>query len=211
MKILLILFVIGIFISSCRKQEETQGSNPVDTTIQAKEFQPLTVGSYWIYQQFTVYNADSELALNNYDSLFVYGDTMIHSDTFAIFRSTPLMLGHEFFLLRDSSGYLVNETGIIKFSVYNFSDTLFIDSINVFVRISYKMADKDSLIQVPIGTYPIYDYRAYIYSNEYPGEVRSSYNFYSKNIGLVKANVFFYSQFENPVYTEYRLVRYHIQ
>jgi hypothetical protein len=64
---------------------------------------------------------------------------------------------------------------------------------------------------VPAGSYKTYDYRTYITSWEYPGEERSAFTFYAMKVGLIKWNFFYSSSFENPVYTEYRLVRYHIE
>lgn len=210
MKKTITILIFSLLIMSCKKKEiESVVVIPLPT-VKASAYQPLTSGSYWIYQRFTVFSADSEIASTSFDSVWIARDTVIQNDTFAVFQAPFQILLYPQFLLRDSSGYLVDQKGAIKFSLYNFTDTL--DTLSIaFLHLAYKMADKDSIIEVPAGNYKTYDYRVYIQSWDFPGEVRSMFTFYAKNIGLVKWNFFYSSSFEHPVYWEYRLVRYHIE
>jgi len=210
MKKAITIFIFSIFIISCKKKENEPVVVTSQDTLKASAYQPLAIGSYWIYQHFAVYSADSEVASTTFDSVWISRDTVIHNDTFAVFQTAVQVVLYPHSILRDSSGFLVDQHGAIKFSLYNFTDTLDTFSES-FLYLAYKMADFDSTIQVPAGSYETYDYRGYIQSWLYPGEVRSVFNFYAKNVGVVKWSFFYSSSFENPVYNDYRLVRYHLE
>ena len=204
------ILIFYMLVISCNKKEIAPVVIPLPDTLKASEYQPLSVGSYWIYQRFTVFSADSEIASTTFDSVWIARDTVIRNHTFAVFQAPVQILLYPQFLLRDSSGDLVDQHGAIKFSRYNFTDTLDTFSI-AFLHLGCKMTDRDSIIEVPAGNYKTYDYRLYISTWAFPGEVRSTFTFYAKDVGLVKWNLFFVSSFENPIYYDYRLVRYHIE
>jgi hypothetical protein len=204
----LVATTLVLLIVSCNKSEiiDIDGTGePADATL----YFPLTTGSYWIYQTVQQ-NMDSTFITGGLDSIYIAGDSTLNGNTYAVFKGSWPM-GGSTRLRRDSSGYIVDQTGKIHFAVNNFTDTLYInpDTSHVYHN-SCKMENADSLIEVPAGNFTTYDFADYYYSDPgYPhGSPRIMHNFYSASVGLVKMSYFFYSA---PSNTEKRLVRFHIE
>ncbi len=144
--------------------------------------------------------------------MYVYGDTIIHNDTFAVIEETFPSFGFHAKILRDSSDYIVDQHGIIYFSSTNFTDTLYFIDYGIH-KTSHKMDDLDSLIEIPIGTFQTSNYKGYMHSPDCPDSLRYTHNFYTKNIGRIKSSAFYNSTFCLPEqsWIEERLLRYHIE
>lgn len=208
-KLFLVIAAVVLLITSCKKCDDVTEIDGTGLLVDATLYYPLSPGSYWIYE--TIYeNADSIYTGINTDSIYIAGDSTLNGNTYAVFKgSWPI--GGSVRLRRDSSGYIVGETGKIHFAVNNFTDTLY---INPDTTSSYHnsciMENNDSISIVPAGTFSVYDYACYYYSNPgYPhGSPRIMHNFYAPSVGLVKMNYFFYA---SPYNTEKRLLRFHLE
>ena len=109
--------------------------------------------------------------------------------------------------LRDSSGYIVDHTGKIRFAENNFSDTLYEDTSNLVLFHGYAaMWAKDSTVTVPCGSFITRSVRMSVVPtrNNDPYPTRYSYDIYGKNIGRIKFHTFFYA---SNKHFETRLVR----
>lgn len=205
----LIFATIIIFIVSCEKQE-TININGIGQPSDTKLYFPLTIGSYWVYQTF-IQNDSGFTSNGNLDSMFIEKDTVINSKLYVKFNRIPPQFIPAF--RRDSLGYIVDEIGRIYFSINNFSDTLYssFDTTSNTPLVSYKMESKNTLINVPAGSFNCYDYTGFYYSNppysDLFGSPRLTHDFYAPSIGLLE-KVFFFSA--SPYVTEKRLIRFHI-
>jgi len=201
-----IFFLLVIFNASCKKQEALNIDEPTD----AQLYFPLSSGNYWIYQTYTQ-NDTGYTTNGNLDSIFIEKDTVINGMSYFKFNRIPSQ--YQPVYRRDSSGYIVDETGRIFFSVNNFTDTLYSisDSTSNIYLMSYKMESKDTIIDVDAGSFKCYDYRGFYYSippySDLFGSPRLTHDFYAPSIGLLK-KVYFFSS--SPYITEKRLIRFHI-
>ena len=205
-KLVLFLFVITI-LYSCNKD-----NNDPDPVVipQSSKYTIFNVGSYWIYDWYKIDTLGNETPMNKTDSIYVSKDTVINEKTYRLSKGTRLGGIPYTSIVRDSSNYIVNHEGNILFSATNFSDTLYSDSISDIVFISYKMADKDSIISVPAGSFETYNYQGTVIPlfSGYQWGIRYLNNRYAKGIGQLSSSLFYYTQPENM---EKRLVRYHIE
>ena len=149
--------------------------------------------------------------------MYIASDTLINGNTYSVFKGSffPFELSRidsMVFILRDSSGYLVNVEGKVQFTLQNFTDTLDsgvsfngVDTIYTWYR---KMDTNMHLINLGIGSFNSYDcpthYHLYIPS---PMPNRVNHSFYSENVGIVLATYGYASQ---PDEIEKRLINYHI-
>lgn len=205
-KLVLFFFVITI-LYSCNKNE-----NEPDPLVipQSSEYTIFNVGSYWVYDWYKIDTLGNETPMNKTDSIYVSKDTVINGETYRLSNGTRLGGMSYTSIVRDSSNYTVNHEGAILFSATNFSDTLFSDSISDLVFISYQMANKDSIISVPAGTYKTINCKGTVTPliSGYQWGIRYLDNRYAKGIGLILSTSYYMS---SPDYMEQRLVRYHIE
>ena len=199
-----------IFIGfSCKKKEQTEEEKTTATYIPPTVLSyPLDSGNYWIYDYYSIIDDTIE----NYtrtDSFYVYGDTIIRDHIYYQLIGSPFTPSRHT-LQRDSFGYVVDSRGTVLFSEYNFIDTLDIDTYPRMAIVYYTMAHRDSIVEVPAGTFTTIDYMGTQYSLDtnyrWPSPRYSDY-FYAKGVGAVLYRDYYYS---SPNYVEQRLVRYHI-
>jgi hypothetical protein len=176
---------------------------------------PLTIGSYWIYEQVSLDSNLNVIATGAIDSVFICADTLIHGDTFFVFGSQTtgsqtylpvFILGSHY--LRDSAGYLVDPAGVF-IEHDNFADTLDSSLVQNYLQSYYFMRHPDSLVTVPAGTFATIDYRGdHYYLNPTFAPYRHSHTFFADDVGVISRITFFASL---PGYVQQRLLRYHIQ
>jgi hypothetical protein len=200
------LFLITILmIIGCKKDDPIiKEDNPILSN-QKINFQPLTIGSWWVYEWNTVTNT-GDVTFRNLDTLFIAGDTVINGQKFYNRKGKSMGSTVNQFL-RDSSGYLVNHKGTILCSSHNFTDTLFTyNSGNVY---EYRMmAHKDTLITVPRGTFKSSAYKYFFSASYQDTTIKSNcYDFYSANKGIVKRS---HTYFPNGHKDIQELVNYNI-
>jgi hypothetical protein len=203
---ILVISILSILTFSCNKKTSTD-----TTSVPKPDYYQLKVGNYWIYQHFSIDSNGVANPENKWDSVYIDKDTTIRGNTY--YKQwepiAPGLFVSNF--LRDSSGYLVSNSGRMLCSVDNFTDTIFVDSANKFLFMGYlKMTGKDSLVSVPSGTYPSITSREKVVPAQ-PGDphpIRYSYYVYGKSIGRIKSHNFYYNA---DLHFEVRLVRYKIK
>lgn len=204
---ILLLAVLSILTFSCKKTSN-------DTTSATKpDYYQMKVGNYWIYQNYTADSNGVPTAGKLFDSAHIEKDTIIRGNKYyKLWQNPHLTWGSQIAsYLRDSSGYLVNNSGYRMCSDDNFIDTLGIDTNNLLLFKGYvKMTGRDSVVTVPAGSFQSITYRMKVIPTQPndPHPVRYIYDVYGKNIGKIKSHNFFYNGGQQ---LEVRLVRYKVQ
>ena len=121
---------------------------------------------------------------------------------------------HSYFL-RDSSGYLVSEGGVICFSATNFTDILFEDEFiengTLYYTRTFKMEKVDNQVTVPAGKYDkVLNYKGTVveYPNSSNSKIQEMNTLYANNVGKI---LYEERWLGGNFWHEYRLLRYHIQ
>jgi len=214
------VFLLGIIaiilISSCKKEEETP---PPPPPIKSPDYTPLTIGNYWVYNNYSIDSLNNETLLPNIDSLIVDRDTVIGGHTYYIIEGIKYPMSQNWGIVRivrDSADCLVTNKGHILFSSSNFSDILrekieILNSDTLYI-LQYKMEKLSGSIDVPAGTFNnIYNYKGTLYTkvpNSVVDNPRYLDNYYAPDVGEVLNTWYFLSL---PTTYQKRLVRYNIQ
>lgn len=212
--------IIGVAVTSlfsACKEDNEEVNSPVPLPKQAAAYSNLKTGNYWVYQRFTVDTNGNATALQEFDSCYVEKDTLIGGKTYhKMCRPNPYFAEMSTSYLRDSLQYVVNQYGVILFSVLDFSSIfkmsyLVISGDDTIARIENRMGDKDVVTAVPAGIFTTSSFD--VVYNFYPkwsnsGAVRKVQTRYAKHVGIVSEVLPFFMS--NPDYTERRLVRYRL-
>jgi hypothetical protein len=212
MKHLFYLSFLAFALLSCEKQSDSSLTEP------SNSYLPLQIGNYWVYQHVRIDSLNQETLLPQTDSVIVDRDTLINDHSYFILEGTNYPFNSDRWgivdILRDSMGYLVDQTGRIKFSDSNFSDIL--DSkievieMDTLYSLSYKMETEDNPYTVPAGVFEVLNYKGTVVSHqELPGRENPRYlhTRYSPGVGKVMQSYFY---FYSPYVIEKQLIRYHI-
>lgn len=119
MKRVIYLYLIVLMVISCTASNDNQDPE--------SNFYALTVGNTWEYRWYGVSNEGNENPIDLYESIAIIGTEEINSNLYYKFSRTingnfngvygfVPDNGEHFEYYRDSSGYLVNSEGQIKFS-----------------------------------------------------------------------------------------------
>lgn len=206
-----LMLLMGVLaISSCKKEKPEPPATPTTYPDYAK----LKPGNYWIYQRFEVYPDGTEEALNEYDSVYVQKDTMIHGNNYHKYIKAGID-GPVAYYLRDSLSYIVNSYGGIIFSSEDFS-TIFksgfqTDGGDTIWQYVNQMQNINGQEVTPAGAFVTYDFCTTFYMHhpyDQPEKIRYYHHRYAKNIGLVSETVA--SWLGSGVHEDRRLVRYKV-
>ncbi|MBA7563039.1 hypothetical protein ES708_04692 [subsurface metagenome] len=212
------LFVLGITVAiliSCGKEDDSPLDPDLDSNL---NYMPLEIGNYWVYQHFDIDALGNETALSRIDSVIITRDTIISLKRYFILEGTNYpYIPREWGIvdmLRDSSGYLVNHEGHIRFAEDNFTDTL-VSKIEIIgedtlYTLTYKMEKPDHPITVPCGTYNVLNFRGTVYTPEkIPGIENPRYmnTYFADGTGKVLSTYFYLTRLS---ISEKRLIRYRI-
>lgn len=210
-KTFLLLIAALIFATSCKQGNDDDDDDNTPTS--STNYIPMSIGNYWVYE---IRNTDSLGVPNGgtayLDSIEITHDTLIKGNKFFVFEgdygnsSQPTRIIKN--ILRDSSGFLVNEVGEVLFSSTNFIDTLskHIDIHNTDTIYEYygMMENPSYQITVPSGTYDVLDFKTTIIYYR----TRYMHKYFADGIGEIYNNLFFSSS-SNML--ERRLIRYYIK
>jgi hypothetical protein len=203
---LILMAGLSILALSCKKNNDE-----TTATVKADYYQ-LKIGNYWIYEGYTLDSAGVATSSGKLDSAYIEKDTMIRGLTFVKFMQRPYGLNEQMpSYLRDSSGYLVNNLGIIIASDGNFRDTLSVDTSHPTMYLGYlKMTGKDSILIMAGETFQTITSSKKViplppYAPTWP--VRYTYTVYGKGVGQMKTHSF---MFTGHLALESRLIRYRI-
>lgn len=180
---------------------------------------PLAVGNYWIYEVVrydpSTYTGTVQ---QSKDTMLIYGDTSIRGHQyFKIqtdrFASSAVSVLKDTTYLRDSSGYIVNSIGDIKFTAIDFDRILHRENLveTPLFSVYSEYSVKDTLIYefTSIGLLACLDFRGCVYKDDVKLE-NYLRNYYSEDIGLTYQSTFYIS---NPLGIEIRrsLIDYHLE
>ncbi|MEY5041788.1 MAG: hypothetical protein RLZZ414_1341 [Bacteroidota bacterium] len=212
--VFLLGIIVIILISSCKKEEDVIEQ----PTTKSVDYTPLTVGNFWVYENYSIDTLGNETVLIQKDSIVVDRDTVIGSYTYFILEGTSyptINVWGIVDIVRDSSDYLVNERGQILFSSDNFSGILSekieIYNSDTLYTLSYQMETVSGSIVVPAGTFDdILNYKGVLLRYKPTNANNPEYynNYFAPDIGKIVET---WSYLSNPTLYQKRLINYNIQ
>ena len=212
MKHLFYLSLLAFVLISCEKEPHTPSLDP------SNSFLPLQIGNYWVYQHLRIDPENQASTLPRIDSVIVDRDTLINGHTYFILEGTNYPFNSDRWgivdILRDSSGYIVDPAGNLKFSDSNFTDILaskteVLDADTLY-SLSYKMESEETPCTVPAGIFDVLNFKGTVYAyQDLPGidNPRYLHTRYARGVGKVMQSYFY---FHSPIVGEKQLIRYHI-
>lgn len=214
-KVILLLCVTTIVFVSCKKEEEVIEQNPAST----ENYNPLTIGSYWVFETFLIDEQGVESSTSTIDSIIVDRDTIINGNTYMVVEGTnnPYNGGSWGIvrIIRDSLDYIVNDAGVILFSSTDFSSVLHerveVYNLDTLYKTTYAMEETPGLITVPAGEFNVLNFKGSLITynpNQDITNPRYLNHYYADGIGKILETYFYLS---SPRIYEKRLVRYHIE
>jgi hypothetical protein len=226
MKNLLSIVVLPLIIClvSCKKDKKTEPTDQVENTSTAyPDYSNLKVGNYWIYERFSIDGLGNTTPLAIIDSCYIEKDTIIHgnmyykylSPQFGWLADPTIVTPYSAQYFRDSLSYTVDSGGRIEFSSQDFN-AVFLSGYTILgtsdtaYQYSYKMVDRDVIVNTPLGNYLTCCFREnyLMYPNYNAGGTNRNRNTrYAKNIGKITQNGPIYAGM--PTQWERRLIRYH--
>ncbi|MEP7264295.1 MAG: hypothetical protein ABI772_07355 [Bacteroidota bacterium] len=210
------LVALNLLAVSCKKDTNDSDPDPVVPVSEATDFTPLKTGNYWVYERYEVDSSGNATALNTFDSCYVEGDSVINGVTYSKYIKPDYVSNTNVtLLLRDSADYLISSNGQLLFSdndtttiFYSYYYTAIPDTICLM---QVKMTELNVMSTVPAGTFLSCDARTTytmtpVFSSN--GAVRIRHQRFGANIGIISETLEFF--LSNPLYTERRLIRYHL-
>ena len=219
MKFVFALIPLSIlFFSSCKKDEmqTDEGCAP----LAVPDYMPLTIGSYWVYDDIIIDSLGNETSINHRDSIWVAFDSVINNETYAAIKGvySPLNMPTSpdsiIMLLRDSSGYLVDYTGEIQFAAPNLTDTIdsgiALTGTDTLFEWHQQMNPIVQSITVQAGTFNALDFQTtyFSYMMLAPPNPRVHHKFMAEDIGIIMQSYSYASQ--KNTHIEKRLINYYI-
>lgn len=182
---------------------------------------PYTQGSYWIYQWYDVDTTGMATATSQRDSIYTAGDTVINGHTYVVLRGSWYAQPNYQWLLRDSSGYIIDHTGTIRYSYVNFTDTL----MHITERLPqygmyywYRKMYSQQTITTPAGTFDCIEARDYYYDPDEDtltscGDAAiTTSDYYANGVGRVLLKAGSFTNLMHCLsHIEARLVDYHFE
>lgn len=218
MKQVMLAFGISILVLTACKKESPEINIPNQNQEPIYKL-PTKVGSYWVYQWYSIDANGVETALNQIDSLSIIGDSSANGNNYAIYRSRDFSGNKNIYLQRDSSGYIVTEHGQVTFKYVD------IDTNTIYNSGSYsglwdyygRNLGSNFSVTVPVGTFQAFASEYYIYSqNGNPinncGDMNHSFKTYHvSGIGVVQNETAYFSDFQSQCKKRVRrLINYYI-
>lgn len=215
-RIILSMFTL-VFLFSCSNDDES-GCNAMNAQVEAG-FYALKVSNSWVYKNYAYNNITQQYEDSGViDSVEITATEIINDNTYFKFRTLTsgnddnnLLLnanGETTELLRDSIGYLIWETGTIKFTNNDFSErTLNEESWGTTFE-ALQAGTNDFTVEA--GTFPCINSERYAKSNP-DGELLPGLDriYYSDGVGLIHGTLSFVSS--NVPAVESRLDSYNVQ
>jgi len=206
--------IVVLFLMSCEKDIEVPTSPTSTISPSSTGYMPMTPGSYWVYDWYVIDTLGNKTLATLRDSVYIVGDTVIGTSTYAVQEGSYFGGSVTRQFLRDSSGYVIDETGRIFFSETNYTDTLHIWSSTTGETTGYlKMNGIGDSVSVPAGTFSTLNAEFIVVNNigSWPcvGTFDIHDHQYADNVGKVRST---FQLVSSPACTKYeqRLISYHI-
>ena len=180
--LLISLITILALNFSCQKQEDVTIDKVANGEVR---FSPLDIGNYWVY---SVYSIDQTglPSFTNYDSTYIVGTKDINGNDYYEYRSSTSDTYVSY--LRDSIGYLINDSGEKLFH-HSTKDTLLNNKVEIFgfvVSHTYRLIYQvDEFVNCDAGAFKATEARL---TTLFPalGTQTDASKYYSANIGLIR-------------------------
>ncbi|MBD78765.1 MAG: hypothetical protein CL840_07585 [Crocinitomicaceae bacterium] len=205
---------------SCKKDEEITENPNCEPELKVQDYMPMAVGNYWVYQQYRIDSNRVEEKMGQVDSMKITRIEKIRGNEYFVFEGTNSPYGNFdgsiIHMLRDSNGYLVNQSGDILMSVKNFTDTLDKGSDNNDIYSYYHKMRGESQVNIAGAVETVINYQVdrifnKPFSDELGTEAVVSNNYYAKGRGKVMDDYYYMADYiTNKRIIERRLIRYHI-
>lgn len=217
-KISILLLLAATTFYSCKKEKIETVENPISPGYSSNMYHfPISIGDYWIYESITLDSNYNVLSTSGIDSVYIARDTAINGKTYFIKERTSIVSGGYDFIIptgieRDSSGYHVNQYGgYLKHDDFtNVLNSYTNTGPPAYTRVA-KMADKDSIVTIPAGTFKTINLKDKISFTDplWTGQ-RIKYNnmLLAETAGMIFRNVHFAS---GTTSIGIRLIRYHVE
>lgn len=216
--------VVLVILSSCKKDKDENPSPNTPSSPPPLEHPLLKVGNKWVYETVYVDNFGGE-KLDGLDSIYVEKDTMMNGKKW--YKS--VVQGRDFdrersyiSFYRDSAGILINGNGervatqFEKPRVFGFYAYIH-DGDTMFTQKKI-LKPGDTTVLVPAGIFKVRNlvtaYKLYPYRPQYPFVYKNSYEWYSKELGVIIYSTRFYhwpASMGLKDHLQKRLVRYEIK
>lgn len=207
MKTMILLFSVTLFFFASCKKEKTEENTPV-----TPNYYQLKTGNYWVYEKHLIDSTGADSLMTGLDSMIIAGDSIISGNVYYVFKGKmfpkPVTQDSIVCLLRDSSGYLVDEHGSILFSTTNYTDTLNSQTYPGIFHAWSMMKHVETAITVPAGVFQVEDMETTIILL-YPSTMGTRYlhNYFANGTGPIFKSYYYISSNRR---TELRLLRYHL-
>ena len=214
MKRVMLAVGISILVLTACKKENVGGL--VQQENADYEF-PQEEGIYWVYNWYSVDSNGVEMSLNQVDSVFILGDTVINGNTYAIYKGN--FMGSDYFnsYLRDSSGFIVDQHGNVSFTYVDFNTIYNSGSEPGFWDYYGRYLEGTFNVSVPAGAFETIAAEYYVYSpdgssiNACDDTEYSFKTHYVSGIGEVQKETAFFGEFQSACKKRVRrLVDYYI-
>lgn len=158
-KMLVAGLLTAVVLAGCKKSD-TELPSPIIPENESQSFTwNHTAGSYWVYQWYHIDSLGNEAPHSTPDSIIVLGDTVLNGHTYTTFYQDHLLLQPAIVYQRDSSGYIVNDSGNIQFSYTAFNDTVGEFDVGGLFTIHHVLGGVGDQVNVPAGEFDVYHKR----------------------------------------------------
>jgi hypothetical protein len=192
------LFVLGLAMAPLFACQKSPGPEISSESI----YTPMEIGKYWIYGHYQIDANGHAIPQFRTDSVIITGDTLINGSKYYVFEGTNYPWNssqwNSIAMLKDSSGYLVDVNGNIKFAEDNFFEILAskteIQSGDTLYTLTYKMEVMYRMITVPAGSFEALNYKGTVtMPQDQPGIQNPRYinTLYAKETGKILETYFF--------------------
>lgn len=224
MKKIAILGLMTLALYSCKKQEDTTLEVECEPEVTVNDYMPMAIGNYWVYEHVEIDSNNNEKKIGIVDSIKITRKEKLRGKEYYVFEGTNrpyTSYKSVVYMLRDSSGYLVNSEGNVLMSVINFTDTLgkFKEGSDTnWIYQTFGIMEREKTVVIA-GIGPIRVINSvghYVHNQKYlPQSKRlkvSVNNYYSRGVGKIVDTYFWSIEFlYSGKVIERRLVKYHIE
>lgn len=202
-------------LTACKKDEPEVAICPGAITPEVN-YLISEPGSYWIYQWYQIDSLGNETTYNAIDTVTVIGDSVYNGNTYTAYESSYLGMQPSIKLLRDSSGYIVNQYGHISFSYTDLTNNITSGNNGMYDYYSM-MSINNAGITLPVGTFNSSIVHEVHYTDPGGNPVNACGDMeeihehhFVEGIGEVMSQTAFFTQLQQCSYLERRLIEYQI-
>lgn len=207
-----IALVAIVFATACKKDD--QGTENPNTSAQFNV--PSTIGSWWVYDWYSIDTTGAETQTSLRDSVFIARDTLVRGQRYAVIEGTFLGQPGYKRTERDSMGFVVASDGTVHYSYNQFGTVIEEGNFWGFIRWKDQMHDS-AMVTVSAGEFlSIEARRAHYHASGAPINTCGDSTFvfstyYASGVGRIMEETAYFGSIQNCSSTlEARLSTYFI-